>query len=129
MHLPPPYISGGLIDAKLGKDIDSHDIVVRLNVAPVNNFEAHVGAKTSFRLLNTLWSARYASMKRGAPWAKKTEEIPLVGLGLWASGRVVTLRPLLQSTGRSAMACKSGGCRCTPGNPLMYHLADLRPKP
>jgi hypothetical protein len=69
--------SGGLNDARLGKDIDSHDIVVRLNVAPVNGYEERVGAKTSFRLLNTLWSSRYGSMKRGAPWAKKSEEIPL----------------------------------------------------
>lgn len=69
--------SGGLNDAKLGKDVDSHDIVVRLNVAPVNGHEEKVGSKTSFRILNTLWSARYGSMKRGAPWAKKSEEIPL----------------------------------------------------
>ena len=47
--------SGGLNEARLGKDIDSHDIVVRLNVAPVNGFEEKVGGKTSFRLLNTLW--------------------------------------------------------------------------
>ena len=38
---------------RLGKEIDSHDFIVRANLAPVGGFEAFVGAKTHLRVLNT----------------------------------------------------------------------------
>ena len=53
--------NSGLLKAnKYGTAIDSHQVVVRINHAPVKDFEAHVGSKTTARVLNLLWSERYA---------------------------------------------------------------------
>lgn len=46
--------SGKLKNQNHGKKIDSYDCVVRLNAAPVSGFEAHVGSKTTFRVVNIL---------------------------------------------------------------------------
>ncbi|KAL8554279.1 hypothetical protein ACS0TY_002462 [Phlomoides rotata] len=60
----PPYIprqfsrcavignSGDLLKTKFGKEIDSYDVVVRENGAPIENFTEYVGTKSTFRLLN-----------------------------------------------------------------------------
>ncbi|GER54188.1 Alpha-2,8-sialyltransferase 8b [Striga asiatica] len=44
--------SGDLLKTKFGKEIDSYDVVVRENGAPIQNFTEHVGTKSTFRLLN-----------------------------------------------------------------------------
>ncbi|KAL3904522.1 MAG: hypothetical protein SGPRY_011255 [Prymnesium sp.] len=44
--------SGRLIGSKLGKRIDAHDAVFRLNEAAVDGFEDDVGKKTNFRVVN-----------------------------------------------------------------------------
>eukprot|EP00191_Tetraselmis_sp_GSL018_P000078 CAMPEP_0177607358 /NCGR_PEP_ID=MMETSP0419_2-20121207/17874_1 /TAXON_ID=582737 /ORGANISM="Tetraselmis sp., Strain GSL018" /LENGTH=349 /DNA_ID=CAMNT_0019101933 /DNA_START=322 /DNA_END=1371 /DNA_ORIENTATION=+ len=36
-----------------GKDIDGHDAVFRINLAPVRGFEDHVGSKTTFQVINS----------------------------------------------------------------------------
>lgn len=41
---------GSLLDFTHGEDIDRHDFVIRMNDAPIKNFEKHVGAKASIRL-------------------------------------------------------------------------------
>eukprot|EP00854_Cymbomonas_tetramitiformis_P012004 gene12003-14184_t len=51
---------GGLKFSKYGQDIDSHDVVIRMNQAPTIGYEEHVGSKTTIRLLNRLWSVNYA---------------------------------------------------------------------
>ena len=43
--------SGILLDKEYGKDIDSHDIIMRFNMARVKGFEKHVGSKTDFRMI------------------------------------------------------------------------------
>eukprot|EP00873_Tetraselmis_striata_P002128 jgi/Tetstr1/422392/TSEL_013231.t1 len=53
---------GGLTLANFGSAVDSHDIVMRTNQAPTYSayYRKLVGQRTSFRLLNHLWSANYA---------------------------------------------------------------------
>lgn len=60
----PPYVprqfgrcavignSGDLLKTKFGKEIDSYDVVIRENGAPIQNYTEYVGKKSSFRLLN-----------------------------------------------------------------------------
>ncbi|XP_060670036.1 sialyltransferase-like protein 2 isoform X2 [Ziziphus jujuba] len=44
--------SGDLLKTKFGKEIDSYDVVLRENGAPIENYTDHVGKKSTFRLLN-----------------------------------------------------------------------------
>ena len=44
--------SGKLLMSKLGREIDSHDAVIRINGAPTEGFEADVGRKTTLDLCN-----------------------------------------------------------------------------
>ncbi|XP_073309411.1 sialyltransferase-like protein 2 isoform X3 [Primulina huaijiensis] len=60
----PPYVprqfgrcavignSGDLLKTKFGKEINSYDVVLRENGAPIQNFSENVGTKSTFRLLN-----------------------------------------------------------------------------
>ncbi|XP_075660571.1 sialyltransferase-like protein 2 isoform X2 [Castanea sativa] len=60
----PPYLprqfgrcavignSGDLLKTKFGREIDSYDVVIRENGAPVQNYSDYVGKKSTFRLLN-----------------------------------------------------------------------------
>ncbi|XP_077988172.1 gamma-aminobutyric acid type B receptor subunit 2-like [Glandiceps talaboti] len=45
---------------KLGTDIDGHDAVMRMNIAPINTYEEIVGGKTTFHLANNLLLERGA---------------------------------------------------------------------
>uniref|UniRef100_A0ACD5V932 Uncharacterized protein n=1 Tax=Avena sativa TaxID=4498 RepID=A0ACD5V932_AVESA len=44
--------SGDLLKTKFGDEIDSYDVVIRENGAPVQNYTEYVGTKSTFRLLN-----------------------------------------------------------------------------
>ena len=44
--------SGVLMNTTFGKDIDAHEIVIRLNAAPTHGYVQHVGLKTTARVLN-----------------------------------------------------------------------------
>jgi len=67
--------SGALLDASFGGAIDSHDVVFRMNQAPVKGYELHVGKKSTFRVLNSLWSHRYSHGY--APWDPGYQNLPL----------------------------------------------------
>ena len=68
--------SGLLRLSTFGKSIDSHDIVVRVNQAPMRGYSRRVGLKVTHRVLNRLWTRNYytgASKTRN----KATEQHPL----------------------------------------------------
>ncbi|WVZ78150.1 hypothetical protein U9M48_025909 [Paspalum notatum var. saurae] len=44
--------SGDLLKTKFGDEIDSYDVVIRENGAPIQNYTEYVGTKSTFRLLN-----------------------------------------------------------------------------
>ena len=51
--------SGIVLSYEHGKDIDSHDMVIRFNSAPTKGFEKHVGSFTTHRITNTQnWAFR-----------------------------------------------------------------------
>ncbi|XP_022826171.1 beta-galactoside alpha-2,6-sialyltransferase 2 [Spodoptera litura] len=45
--------AGALLGSDLGEFIDSHDMVLRFNNAPTENYTESVGSKTTFRVLNS----------------------------------------------------------------------------
>eukprot|EP00958_Prasinococcus_capsulatus_P009901 scaffold957_cov402-Prasinococcus_capsulatus_cf.AAC.22 len=58
-------IAGNLLESAYGAEIDVHDVVMRINQAPLETGEAqyqpYVGNKTHIRLLNRAWTLAYAS--------------------------------------------------------------------
>jgi hypothetical protein len=52
--------SGSLLSSNQGEEINGYDIVVRFNQAPTRGYEQWVGNKTTFRVLNALWSNFYS---------------------------------------------------------------------
>ena len=67
--------SGTLLDSSYGGIIDNHDIIFRMNQAPVKGYELYVGRRSTFRILNSLWSHRYSHGY--APWDPGFEHLPL----------------------------------------------------
>jgi len=53
--------NGGVLkSAEFGEAIDAHDVVFRQNQAPTATYEAFVGEKTTFRVLNKKWTQQYS---------------------------------------------------------------------
>eukprot|EP00899_Mesostigma_viride_P007544 jgi/Mesvir1/16791/Mv15161-RA.1 len=90
-HMPPPFkrrettrsqpcrhtcalvgSSAKLLYYKLGKEIDGHDIILRMNDAPLRGFFDHVGSRTTLRLF---YPESYAPL---ADVVKETPEPPSV---------------------------------------------------
>ena len=56
--------SGALLWERRGAEIDNHDVILRLNKAPVRTFEASVGSSTTVRLMNAPQSQAWAQELR-----------------------------------------------------------------
>eukprot|EP00899_Mesostigma_viride_P002608 jgi/Mesvir1/12348/Mv00531-RA.1 len=69
--------SGSLLRSNYGTRIDGHRLVVRVNQAPTEGYEAHVGAKTTFRLINHMWTQRYAQLPLDLASVPAAKRIPL----------------------------------------------------
>eukprot|EP00873_Tetraselmis_striata_P013619 jgi/Tetstr1/433883/TSEL_023063.t1 len=59
--------SGSLLAARHGAAIDAADVVLRFNEAPTLGLEAHVGNRTTHRMLNHVWARGYADSKAVRP--------------------------------------------------------------
>ena len=59
---------GSLLNQNLGKEIDSHEVVIRINQAPTA--KTSVGARTTIRLVNNLWTQTYAKANLAARRAR-----------------------------------------------------------
>ena len=68
--------SGSLLWEEAGREIDEHDLVIRLNRAPVAGFEAHVGSFTSARLVNAPQSMEWAKELQAAAVAGEAPQLP-----------------------------------------------------
>ena len=64
--------SGHLKFSQFGQAIDSHDVVLRLNQSPNQDFGQWAGTKTTIRLINSLWTNRYAKYGTG-----RNRDLPL----------------------------------------------------
>ena len=69
---------GSLWRSGLGREIDSHDVVLRVNQAPTVGYERHVGRRTHVRMLNNRWSMKY-SHDRHSPSAVRAVSLFPVG--------------------------------------------------
>jgi len=69
---------GSLWRSGLGREIDSHDVVLRVNQAPTVGYERHVGRRTHVRMLNNRWSMKY-SHDRQSPSAVRAVSLFPVG--------------------------------------------------
>jgi hypothetical protein len=47
-----------------GREIDAHDVVLRLNNAPTIGYERFVGSRTTHRLINNQWTREYGVQVR-----------------------------------------------------------------
>ena len=92
--------NGGILRANaVGPAIDSHAAVWRLNQAPTKGYERLVGKKTTFRVLNKTWLAKYAN-RINKDWLPFETDVTLVN----SRGNPGTVRGMFNLYGPTATA-------------------------
>lgn len=81
-----------LIEAENGAVIDSHDIVIRINDGPTAGFEAHVGQRTTLRVVGIPIKPRHRSffreLREASTIVTRSENRRVLNRLKWAGGTV-----------------------------------------
>ena len=75
--------SGVILGTAASRAIESHDVVIRFNQAPVMNDHKDVGDRTNFRALSKAWIHKYSLPERGG---LSPADLPLE----WGAGLILT---------------------------------------
>lgn len=67
--------SGAVRSAPFGESIDKHDLILRINQAPVPSYERYVGSRTDLRLLNRKWVSLFTSADDGRKTLLPNEQV------------------------------------------------------
>ena len=62
--------SGSLANGKFGEEIDHHSAVFRVHNAPTHRFEADVGSKTTYQIVDQFWSEQLMAAEGGPQEAR-----------------------------------------------------------
>ena len=104
--------SSAVLSTKLGEEVDRHDTVVRCNCGPTVGFEAHVGRRTTFHVVNEQSDPRVGRIHD--PAATTTEDTSL-------SATVVAL-PILRRDNFSDFALQTAThSTCRESSPMTGH--------
>ncbi|KAK3268043.1 glycosyltransferase 29 protein [Cymbomonas tetramitiformis] len=91
--------SGSLVNSNLGNAIDDHDAVFRFHNAPTHHFEADVGSKTQFQVLDHYWLETLLSHENGPQEARWwVEDATLVLWSLYSQEGYIQLRQLFPTS-------------------------------
>ena len=60
--------SGSLLNSEFGAEIDAHEMITRINHAPISGFQRYVGSRTTFDICNRSdWRGLLLLLKRRVP--------------------------------------------------------------
>mmetsp|Transcript_28915 Transcript_28915/g.81432 ORF Transcript_28915/g.81432 Transcript_28915/m.81432 type:complete len:333 (+) Transcript_28915:184-1182(+) len=90
--------AGMMLAVEYGRDIDAHDVVIRLNDGPTANWTQWVGSKTTIRILNNYWTKRYKWTR-----PKGANEDNLMLFSFSTLGYLATIKRRFQSASKAVL--------------------------